>query len=217
MPNRTVRRVAIAAAVSAGVAALSLLINAPGLADASPAPAATPAARPAVSAATTYTVDPVHTAIVFGIEWGEMSPFYGQFNAASGTVTYDGSDPASFACEISVAVESVDTHNDQRDRHLKSPDFFNAREFPNITFKSTGLTKGDDGTYTLKGDLSLHGQTRAVEAKVSKLSAKQMQQAGNRCGFGAELTIKRSDFGVGAPGGVGDEVRLMIGVQSVAQ
>ena len=66
-------------------------------------------------------------------------------------------------------------------------------------------------------DLSLHGQTRAVEAKVTKLAAKQVQQAGNRCGFGAEMTIKRSDFGVGAPGGVGDEVRLLIGIQSAAR
>ena len=164
-----------------------------------------------------FTVDPVHSAAIFGIQWMEMTPFYGQFGDFSGTVSYDGSNPASFSCDVSVPVESIDSHNEGRDRHLKSPDFFNAREYPNITFKSTGLTDNGDGTWTLKGNLGMHGQEKPIEAKLTHLSVKQGPQGGTRCGFSTELNIKRSEWRVGPQQGLGDDVKLMISIQSASE
>lgn len=206
------------------LSALSTAAIAGGLWFAVPlAPQADAAAANAVVAKTVaqaaeYTVDPVHTSVIFGIEWGGMSPFYGQFTDYSGSVTYDGQNPDSFSCEVVIPVDSIDSHNEQRDRHLKSPDFFNGREYRNITFRGNSLTKNDDDTYTLSGELTLRGQTRPVEAKVTKI-ATQETQTGPRCGLAAEMTIKRSDFGMDfmVGQGLGDEVTLMIGLQSVQQ
>lgn len=177
------------------------------------------APTPVVNAhqATKFTVDPVHSAAIFGIQWMEMTPFYGQFTNFSGSVNYDGSDPATFSCDVSVPVESIDSHNDGRDRHLKSPDFFNAREYPNITFKSTGLAANGDGTWTLKGNLGMHGQEKPIETKVTHLSVKQGPQGGKRCGFSTEISIKRSEWGVGPDQGLSDDVKLMISIQSAAE
>jgi polyisoprenoid-binding protein YceI len=204
------RRLVITAGICAGLASSAWL--AAGHA----APKA-PAAALETQQATKFTVDPVHSAAIFGIQWMEMTPFYGQFTDFSGTVSYDGSNPATFSCDVSVPVESVDSHNEGRDRHLKSPDFFNAREFPNITFKSTGLTDNGDGTWTLKGNLAMHGQEKPVEAKVTHLLLKQGPQGGTRCGFSTELNIKRSEWGVGPQQGLGDDVKLMISIQSAAE
>ncbi len=183
--------------------------------------ASTPAASARLEAALEvkqFTVDPVHSAAIFGIEWGGMTPFYGQFNTFSGTVTYDGQDVSTFSCDIAIPLDGIDTHNEQRDRHLKSPDFFNAREYPNISFKSTKLTDNGDGTWTLAGDLTMRGNTHPVEGKVTHLSTKA-GQGGERCGISATFTIKRSQWEVDhmVGQGLGDDVTLMVSIQSAAQ
>ena len=202
-------RLVIAAGLCAGLIGSAWLV-----ADqAAATPAAPTAERREVA---TFTIDPVHSAAIFGIVWQDMTPFYGQFTDFSGTISYDGKDPATFSCEVSVPVESVDSHNEGRDRHLKSPDFFNAREYPNITFRSSALTDNGDGTWTLKGTLSMHGQEKPIETKLTHLSLKEGQR-GSRCGFSTDLTIKRSDFGIGPDQGLSDDVRLLISVQSASQ
>ncbi len=165
-----------------------------------------------------FNIDPVHSAAVFAIEWQSMTPFYGHFTSFSGTVEYDGQDASTFSCDITIPVESIDTHSDGRDRHLKSPDFFNAPEYPNLNFRSTGLTDNGDGRWTLRGDLTMRGQTKPVEAKLTKLAVREGQR-GTRCGFAAEFTVKRTDWGVsyGAGQGLGEDVTLMVAIQSAAE
>lgn len=200
--------------LAAGIAGLLVAtwLAAPG----ARATASTPGAD--TSRAAQFKVDPVHSAAVFEIEWQGMTPFYGQFNDFSGTVSYDGKNPGSFSCDVSIPVESIDTHNAQRDGHLKSPDFFNAREYPSINFKSKSLTDNGDGTWTAKGDLTMRGQTKPIEAKLSKLAVVEGQR-GTRCGFSTEFIVKRTDWGVsfGAGQGLGEDVRLMVSIQSAAE
>ncbi|MEM6560764.1 MAG: YceI family protein [Planctomycetota bacterium] len=165
-----------------------------------------------------YVIDPVHSAIVFKIEWGGMSPFYGAFEQMSGSLEYAGS-PETLSIEMTVPVASIDSQNDQRDQHLKSPDYFNAREFPEITFVSTGVTANDDGTHTLAGDLTLLGVTKPIEATIHELKAGP-RRGGEGVGGDISFTIKRTDFGMTsgvAEGSLGDEVTIMVGLQSVAQ
>ena len=199
------------AAVAGGIAFASL-------------PAGTPAAqavvaRPAAQAQT-FKVDPVHTAVIFSAMYGQVAPFYGQFTDFRGTMSYDGSDPKSFSCDVEIPMESLDTHNAQRDGHLKSPDWFNAREYPTVRFKSTGLEVAAGGTMTLKGELTMHGVTRPVSAAVSNLATQDFGQRGFRLGLGCAFAVKRSDFGVSTmlgEQGIGDEIELFVGLQGVRE
>ena len=164
--------------------------------------------------ATTYNIDPVHTAVVFGLDWNGMSTFYGKFNETRGAITYGGT-PDSLAVDVTILVPSIDSHNEQRDQHLLSPDYFDARKYPEIRFVSTGVTENDDGTMTLAGDLTFHGTTKPIEATVTRITTGEAR--GQRCGVDAEFTIKRSDFGMDQgveEGALGDEVKLMVGLQS---
>lgn len=209
-PRRLFVSAGLLAALSGGVICWMFAAPAEGAGPASPR------VTGVRSAVATFNVDPVHSAAVFAIEWQAMTPFYGQFNDFSGTISYDGNDPSTFSCDVAIPVESIDTHNEQRDRHLKSPDFFNANEFPNIGFKSTGLTDNGDGTWTVKGDLSMHGQTHPIEAKVTHLLVKEGQR-GTRCGVSATFQIKRTQWGMQSMQGLGDDVTLMVSMQSAGE
>jgi len=164
--------------------------------------------------AETFAIDGVHSAVIFRIRHVGVAPFYGRFNTIGGTFVRDDAEPANNRFDITVQTESVDTANASRDRHLKSPDFFNAREHPEISFKSTKVTRNDDGSLDVTGDLSLHGVTKPVTAKLEWIGKGETPQ-GYKTGADVRLTIKRSDFGMTKylEGGLGDEVTLMIGLE----
>ena len=210
--HKPLRRLTAAALVlaAAGVAFVALPTETP----------ANAAALAAQQSAKTYKVDPVHTTVVFGAMYGTVAPFYGQFTDYKGTVAYDGNSAASLKVDIEIPMDSIDTHNDQRNGHMKSPDWFNAREYPTISFKSTGVT-GIGNEKVLKGDLTLHGVTKPVVATISHLGAQNFgDQRGDRVGLACAFKVKRSDFGVSTmlgDQGIGDEITLMVGLQGVAQ
>jgi polyisoprenoid-binding protein YceI len=175
------------------------------------------AAAAAVQESRSYNVDAVHTAAVFKIQWNGMGPFYGQFTEFSGSMSYGG-EPMTFACDVTVPVSSIDTHNAQRNRHLMAPEYFDARQHPELRFVSTGVTANDDGTHTLTGDLTLRGVTKSVEATLHQINAGSTPR-GERVGADITLTFNRSDFGMTEgvdAGSLGDEVTLMVGLQGVA-
>src|SRR6266567_8403771 len=115
----------------------------------------------ATRAADTFTVDPVHSSISFMIPHQEISYIHGRFNQFSGKFVIDRADPSKSSFLLSVKVESVDTNNPKRDEHLRAPDYFNAKQFPDMTFQSKTV-KAVDGGYEVIGDLSLHGITKPV-------------------------------------------------------
>jgi polyisoprenoid-binding protein YceI len=189
-----------AGALFAGALAASHLSGAP--ATAAPAPAPAPEGGPA------FTVDPVHTNVIFRIKHLGTSDFYGRFNKTTGTFTLGD----TLSADITVDAASVDTNNAKRDDHVRGPDFLNAAEFGKITFSAKGLAKSGNG-YKGKGELTLHGVTKPVEVEIAAATGKGMQ-GGEIAGLTTTFTIKRSDFGVkGLVGPVGDDVTLMIGVE----
>lgn len=165
--------------------------------------------------ADSFQVDPVHSSMVFRIKHVGATNFYGRFNNITGGFTLDD-DASKNSFQVQIQAESVDSGNAQRDQHLKSPDFFSAKEFPTITFKSTQVKKSGDNTFDVTGDLTLHGETKSVTAKVTKI--------GSGTNFGkpvvgveASLTIKRSDFGIGkkfGPEVLGEEVQLTVSLEA---
>ena len=176
------------------------------------------AAEPARPAATTFSVDPVHSALVFRIRYGGVSDFWGRFNGFSGTVAFDADAPEKTVFDVTVKTESVDSGNERRDGHLKSPDFFSAKEHPEITFKSKSVKKGSDGELAVTGDLSLRGVSKEVTATVKYGGETEARDGGKRIGFDGRLTIKRGDFGITfGEGMLGDDVEIIMGLTAVAK
>ena len=129
----------------------------------------------------------------------------------SGNFTIDSSDPAKSSFALSIKTESVDTNNAGRDKHLRSPDFFNVKQFPAITFTSTAV-KAIEGGYEVTGDLTLHGETKPVTFSLKGGKTAQFPPGVQRTGFStSQIVVKRNDFGVGKPMPVlGDDVYVSI-------
>ncbi len=168
--------------------------------------------------AQTYQVDPVHTSLVFRVKHMNTAYVYGMFRDVKGTVVVDEANPARSSINIEVDANSVFTANQQRDDHLRSPDFFNARQFPTITFRSTEVRRVNANTVQVRGNLTVRGVTRPVTANVQMTGKGKNSQGRDIIGFETTFTIRRSEFGIryGLPG-LGDEVRVTLSVEAVRQ
>lgn len=181
-----------------------------------PATAAPTATQAKADTAGTYKIDDVHSSAFFRVMHAGAGQFWGRFNDVAGSMTFDAAG-APTAFDISIAIESVDTANEKLDGHLKSPDFFNAAEFPTMTFKSTGVKKLESGMFEVTGDLSMHGVTKSITAVVEVTGHSNMM--GKRAGAEAIFSVKRSDFGMnyGVDKGVlGDTTRVLVNLEGVA-
>ena len=165
--------------------------------------------------ADTYNIDPVESSNSFVIK-NLVTNFYGRFNDMSGKVVFDA-DPSKSSIEVSIPVESIDTHNEKRDQHLKSPDFFNAKQFPMIVFKSKSV-EGSGDTYKATGELTVHGVTKPLTVEIKRGKDGEDMAGKIRGGGEARFTIKRSDFGMDfMQGPLGDEVTVFLSLQGVKQ
>jgi polyisoprenoid-binding protein YceI len=170
----------------------------------------------AVQAADTFKIDPVESSVVFSVKYG-VSNFYGRFNDVSGTVVLDKADPSKSSVELTIPVESVDTHNEKRDQHLKSPDFFNAKQFPVMTFKSKQVESSGD-TYKVTGDFTLHGVTKPLTLEIKKGGEGKGMEGEIRGGGETHFTIKRSDYGMNfMQGQLGDEINIVVSLNGIKQ
>lgn len=160
------------------------------------------------ASADTYAVDPMHTSAVFKISHLGLSWVYGRFNDVSGEFMLDPANPAQASFTLTLKTDSVDTNHAKRDGHLKSPDFFNAKQFPLITFKSTSV-KPVDGGFDVTGDLTMHGVTRPITAALRGGKMAEFPKGVHRTGFTVDLDLRRSEFGMDRMvGPVGDEVKI---------
>lgn len=170
-----------------------------------------------IAQADTFKIDPVHSSIVFSVKHLGVADFYGRFNDLSGKLVLDKADPSKSSVEISVPVESVDTKNEKRDQHLKSPDFFNAKQFPMIIFKSKSVEASGDN-YKATGELMLHGVTKPLTLEIKKGSEAKGMEGEIRAGGETRFTIKRSDFGMNfMQGPVGDEINIIVSLEGIKE
>lgn len=169
------------------------------------------------NAADTFKVDPVHSFVLFSVQHLGVGNSYGRFNDISGTVIFDKDNPSKSSVELSMPVESLDTNFAKRDQSLKSPDYFNAKQFPTLTFKSTKV-EGSGDTLQVSGDLTIHGVTRPLTVDFKKVGEGKGLQGEVRAGGETRFTIKRSDFGMNfQQGPVGDEVTIILSLEGVKQ
>jgi polyisoprenoid-binding protein YceI len=168
-----------------------------------------------------WDFDTVHSSIAFVVRHMVISKVHGRFTKWNGTLMIDDANPTNSSVEVHIDLASVDTHESQRDTHLRTADFFDVEKFPDMVFKSTKVEKNDGDDYTVTGDLTLHGVTRPVVLKV-EAGGRVVDPWGNdRAGFTAQTTIQRKDFGLtfnmALPTGslvVGEKVEINIDIES---
>lgn len=169
------------------------------------------AALPASAAE--YKIDPAHSFIEFKTIHLGYSWLSGRFNKIDGTMNYD---PAAGAAgqkiELTIDTASLDTNHAERDKHLRSADFFDVEKHPTATFTSTGF-EGDENGGTLSGDLTLLGVTKPISFEIKKMGEGKDPWGGYRAGFEGSYTLARKDFGMGynlGPAAENVEIDLMI-------
>ncbi|MCA9188707.1 MAG: YceI family protein [Pirellulaceae bacterium] len=162
-----------------------------------------------------YGLDPTHTAVSFQVSHLGISWTHGRFNQVEGQFSIDPANPADAMFAMAINADSIDTGNQQRDDHLRSPDYFNTKQFPTISFKSTKAEKVEEGIQ-VTGDMTMHGQTKAITFLLKGGKTATFPQGVERMGFSTSLKIKRSDFGMSNMlEAIGDEIFIGISFEGV--
>ena len=171
------------------------------------------------SSAQDFVIDGLHSSVLFRVQHLKAAPFYGRFNAIEGRFCVDPEDLDESFFEVTIPVDSVDTANEKRDDHLKSGDFFAAKEFPKITLKSTAVEKAGADRYTVTADLTLRGETHPVTVDVVHTGTAEISERfGLRCGYEATFTFDRTRFGMdfyADQGVLGTDVKVTVAVEGM--
>jgi polyisoprenoid-binding protein YceI len=143
-----------------------------------------------------YTLDPAHTRLGFVARHAMITKVRGQFNDFEGHAHIDFTDPAACSAEVTIQAVSVDTRNEQRDGHLRTNDFFDVPNNPEISYRSTAVEKVGDDTYRLAGDLTIRGVTNPVTIDFEFTGAAKDPWGNTRVGLEGHVVINRKDWGV---------------------
>ena len=164
------------------IALVAMLLNAPAFAQ--------------MSAETQWAFDASHSKIGFVVTHLVISEVEGQFHDYEGTVTTTGDDFTNANIEFVADINSIDTENEKRDGHLKSPDFFDAESHPQLSFKSTSFEKKEGNKYELKGDLTIRGTTKPITLDVTYGGTVKDPYGNTKAGFKLKGQIDRFDYGL---------------------
>jgi len=179
-------------------------------------------AQVSTSSAKRWQIDASHSSVGFSVRHMMITNVKGEFEKFEGEVSYDPTQPEATRVSASIDVASITTHEQKRDEHLRSADFFDAAQFPKITFLSRRTTR-KGSSLEVEGELTIHGTTHGVTLTVNELTEERADPWGNlRIGAEVKTKVKRSDFGmqwngVLEAGGVlvGDDVTIQIEVSLV--
>lgn len=170
-----------------------------------------------------YTLDKVHSYVGFKVTHMMVSSVKGEFHDYDATVDYNAKAPEKSSVSAAIKVASIDTNNQKRDDHLRSADFFDAEQFPDITFKSKSVKAAGKNKLTVTGDLTIRGVTKEVKLNLDVRGPvnNPFAEGATKIGFGGELKINRQDFGVKwnksmDAGGVvvGDDVTIILEIEA---
>ena len=172
----------------------------------------------------TYTIDPLHSEITFKVKHLMITNVTGNFTKFSGKLESSQDDFSDSAIEFEADIDSINTNNEQRDGHLKTGDFFDAAQYPKLSFQSTSFDKVSSDIYKLNGNLTLHGVTKPVTMSAELGGVAKDMYGQSKIGFEISGSIHRKDFGLEwnaalETGGVvlSDEVKLLLNVQLIKQ
>jgi polyisoprenoid-binding protein YceI len=182
-------------------------------------------ATPAITAITTWNVDPTHSVVEFKVRHMMISNVKGQFTGVTGSLSLHETDLTQSSVEATIEIASIHTRDEGRDAHLKGAEFFDAEQFPTMQFKSTHIALKSDGEVVVTGDLTIKGVTHSVAFAVEGPTAAAKDPWGNtRIGLAATTKINRKDFGLTwnaalETGGVmvGEEITITLDLELVKQ
>ena len=173
--------------------------------------------------AETYSIDPGHSEVGFSVRH-MVTNVRGRFNDFSGTVNMDPKNLPKSSVEFHIKTTSIDTAVPDRDKHLRSADFFDAEKYPEITFKSESIAPAGKDKYNVTGTLTMHGVSKKVTLPVSFLGQAKDPWGGTRAGFETATTLNRKDYGISwnkalDSGGVllGEDVKVEINIEAKAE
>jgi polyisoprenoid-binding protein YceI len=177
------------------------------------------------SGTTTWTIDPTHTLVEFSAKHMMITTVKGRFAGVTGTIHVDEANPDRSAVEVELDAASIDTRTEQRDQHLRSPDFLDVESHPAVSFRSTrieGAYRAPGDTFRVYGDLTIRGTTKEIALEATFEGTGKDPWGGERASFSARGRIDRRDFGLTwnaalETGGVlvSNEIRLEIEAQAV--
>ncbi|MCT2536971.1 YceI family protein [Aquibacillus koreensis] len=172
----------------------------------------------------TFKVDPTHTSVDFSVKHMMVSKVKGAFHEFDVNLVADPADLTTAEIEFKIGVESIDTRNKQRDDHLRSADFFDIENHPQMIFKSNNVTKVSEDVYEVTGDLSIAGKSNTETFTVNFEGSGKDPWGNQVFGFSAEGKVKRSDYGITynaalETGGVliGDEIKINIELEAMLE
>jgi polyisoprenoid-binding protein YceI len=164
-----------------------------------------------------YKIDPVHSSVGFTLRH-LVSKFSSSFTKVTGTINYDAAAPEQSNVEATIEIGSVNTANEKRDNHIKSPDFFDVAKFPVATFKSKSWKKTGESTYEITGDLTIKDVTKEVVLATELVGSGPGMGGAMLTGWSAITTIKKSDYGLAGPAMLGkvlgDDVTITISIEA---
>jgi polyisoprenoid-binding protein YceI len=170
-----------------------------------------------------YVLDPSHTRIGFSARHAMVTNVRGQFDTLEGAAHIDTTDPAASNVQVTIKAGSVSTGQEQRDAHLKSGDFFDVENHPDITFVSTSVER-DGSEWTISGELTIKAVSRPVTVLFEELGSAKDPYGNLRVGFEGAVTINRSDWGLNfnaalETGGVlvSEKVKLDFDISAIAE
>src|SRR6056297_3436436 len=171
------------------------------------------------ASAADYVLDDQHTSVVFTTSHFGYSYTYGMFGKYGGKFSVDMQNPTAATFQFVIDAASLATKSEKRDEHLRGPDFFNAKQFPQITFTSRSVEPANGGkTLNITGDLQLHGETKSVVLPLTYVGAGKGPYGKDRIGYLGRMVVKRSEFGMGAMAPqIGDDVTLLISFEGLLQ
>jgi polyisoprenoid-binding protein YceI len=171
-----------------------------------------------------WQIDPAHTVVEFAVRHLMISTVKGRFRDVQGTAQFDPADLTTGTAEVTIQVASIDTGVADRDRHLRSADFFDVENYPTMTWRARKVERTGENRYRVAGDLTIRGVTREIPLEVAVLGTVKDPWGSERLGLSASGSLRRSDFGltwnqVLETGGVvvGDEVKVTLEVELVRE
>ena len=171
--------------------------------------------------ASVWTIDPAQSSVTFKVKHLSWETISGRFNKVAGTVTYDGKNLRDSTVEAAIETQSIDTNQSKRDNQLRGKHFFDAADFPNITFKSAKIVPEDGGAFKIKGLISMHGYAREIDLDAKPLQEIISLEGEKRIVTSASTQLNRKDFGISMgfldKGGalIGDSVQVTLNIELV--
>jgi len=143
-----------------------------------------------------YTLDPAHSRIGFVARHAMVTKVRGSFNDFTGTFHIDGDEPSKSTAQVTIQAHSIDTRNADRDGHLRSNDFLNMDEYPQLTFTTTGVTQTGETSFDVTGDLTVKDVTKSITIPFEFEGAAKDPFGNERIGFEGSAAISRKDYGI---------------------